>query len=142
MAQAHVDRATAYLSSDQIDPAILAYEAALAHEEKHPHLRTNAHVDLPFLIATERLSRHYDKALVLLETHKDRLSFPAHHFRWNCALALIRSEQGDRRGAREAAQRALAASSETHSGFRYHPDVGLVTTMDESLRRRLAELAA
>ena len=141
-AQAHVDRATAYLALNQIDSAVLAYEAALAREAVFPNVRTRAYLELPLLIAKERLSEHYDRAIALLEAHKDELTFPADRFSWNCAIALIRAEQGDRQTAAEAAQLALAASSESHSGFRYHPDVGLVANVDKSLLQRLTELAA
>jgi tetratricopeptide (TPR) repeat protein len=142
MAQAYVDRATAYLSLDQVDSAIFAYEAALAREASHPNLQTQAYLDLPFLIATKHLSQHYDRAIALLGSHRNRLMFPIDRFRWNCAAALIRSEQGDLRAAQEAARNALAASAESKSGFRYHPGVGLVAGIDEALRERLSELAA
>jgi tetratricopeptide (TPR) repeat protein len=142
IAQAYVDRATAFLRLNQLDSAILAYEAALAREASHPNVQTQAYLELPFLVAKERLSQHYDRAIALLETHENRVTFPVDRFRWNCAFALIRSEQGDRWAAREAARRALAASSEGHSGFRYHPEVGLVAKIDGPLRKRLTELAA
>jgi hypothetical protein len=142
MAQAHVDRATAYLCLGQWASAVLAYEAALAREASHPHSQTQACLELPFLIAKERLSQHYDRAIALLEIHKKRLTFPVDRFRWNCAVALIRSEQGDRHAAQQSARVALVASKEAHSGFRQHPRIGLVVAMDESLRKRLTELAA
>jgi len=141
VAQAHVDRATAHVRLNQIDSAILAYEAALAREASHPNLKTLAYLELPILIAKRRLSQHYDRALALLEANKHEPKFPADRFRWNSALALIRSEQGDRGTAREAARRALAASSESYSGFRNHPTVGLVEGTDQSLDDRLTELA-
>lgn len=142
VAQAYVDRATAYLCLGQSASAVLAYEAALAREASHPHSQTQACLELPFLIAKERLSQHYDRAIALLEMHKNRLTFPVDRFRWNCALALIRSEQGDRRAAQQAARNALAASTEAHSGLRHQPRIGLVVAMDESLRKRLTEFAA
>ena len=142
VAQAHVDRATAYLCLGQTASAVLAYEAALAREASHPHSQTQACLELPFLIATERLSQHYDMAMALLEAHKNRITFPIERFRWNCALALIRSEQGDCSAAQQAARDALVASTEAHSGFPQHPRIGLAVAMDESLRKRLTELAA
>jgi len=142
MAQAHVDRATAYLCLGQVASAILAYETALAREESYPQLKTQARLELPFLIAERRLSQHYDRAISFLEAHKNKLMSPLDRFRWHCALALIRSEQGERRTAQGAAREALAAASETKSGFRYHQHVGLVENIDEALRQRLRELAA
>lgn len=133
--------AHAYLSLGQIDSALLAYEAALDREMRFPHYRTQAYLELPFLIATKRLSSHYSRATTLLEKHRMQLTFALDRFRWNSAAALILSEQGDRQGAREAARNALLAASETHSGFRYHPEVGLVAGVDEAIHKRLSELA-
>jgi tetratricopeptide (TPR) repeat protein len=141
LAQAHTDRATAHLSLGQLDGAIQAYESALSREASYPKLQTQAYLDLPFLVAAERLTQHYDRALSLLETHRDRPMFPVDHFRWNCAVALIRSDRGETPAAREAARSAIAAASKVDSGFRYHPKVGLVTNFDPTLRKQLAELA-
>ena len=142
MAQAHVDRATAYLCLDQLDSAILAYEAALAREAAHPKLQTQAYLELPFLVARLRLPQHYNRAIGLLEAHKNRLMFPVDYFRWNCAVALIRSAQGDRLAAQQAARNALGVASQAHSGSRYHPRVGLVGDLDETLRKQLIDLGA
>jgi tetratricopeptide (TPR) repeat protein len=141
MAQAHVDRAAAYLELNQIESAVAAYEAALAREAAYPNVTTQARLELPFLIAAKALTQHYDRALELLESHKDELVFPLDRFRWNCAFALIRAEQGPPEVAREAAKRALAASAETSAGFRYHPHVGLVGGIEKSIRQRLSGLA-
>jgi hypothetical protein len=141
-AQAYVDRATTYLCLGRLDSAVLAYEAALTREASCPNVQTQAYLELPFLIAKERLSQYYGMAMALLEANKSRLTFPVDRFRWNCALALIRSEQGDRHAAQQAARDALTASTEAHSGFRNHPRIGLVVTIDESLLKRLDELAA
>jgi hypothetical protein len=140
-AQAHAQRAAAYQCLNQTDLAVLAYEAALAREASFPNMRTRAYLELPLLVATRRLSQYYDRAIALLEANKDDLVFPADRFTWNCALALIRSEQGDRRTALAAARTALAASSESRSGLRYHPELGLVGRIDASLRRQLKHLA-
>jgi hypothetical protein len=142
MAQAFVDRATAHLALRQVDAALLDYESALLREDTFPQVRTRAYLELPFLIAKERMSQLYDRAVAVLERHQTEPTFPLDRFCWNCAFALILFEQGDRGRAKETAQRALAAASETKSGLGFHPKVGLVESLDASLHRRLAELAA
>jgi tetratricopeptide (TPR) repeat protein len=145
MAQAHVIRAAAHISLNDFESAILAYEAAIKRESEYPNSRTRAHVELPFLIAKQRLSQHYDRAIALLaaqKSRKDQIVFPIDRFLGNCALALIRSEQGNQAEAQEAARRALAAASELHSGLQYHPTLGLVGDIDRSVRQRLSQLAA
>ena len=51
-ALAHVERAEALIQLGRTSEAIAAYEAALAREATFPKLRTQAYLDLPYLIAT------------------------------------------------------------------------------------------
>jgi len=141
-AQAHADRASAYLALGDSEHAGAALEAALAREEQYPRLLTYAYLDLPFLIASHRIESRYKQALELLERHKTRLTFPVDHFRWHTTYALILSAQGQKSSAREHARLALAAAAKDHSGFRYHPSVGLVGTKYEDIREQLSVAAA
>jgi tetratricopeptide (TPR) repeat protein len=141
-AQAHADRAAAYLALGESDHAIAALEAALAREEHYPRLLTYAYLDLSFLIASHRIESRYKQALELLERHRARLTFPVDHFRWHAAYALIFAAQAQTSTAREHARLALAAAAKDHSGFRYHPSVGLVGTKYEDIRKRLSVAAA
>jgi tetratricopeptide (TPR) repeat protein len=140
-AQAYVDQATAYVSLNELQSAIVAFESALSRETENPTVKTQAGIELSLLIAKERITERYSQAITLLQENKHLLLFPLDRFRWNCALAFIRSEQGNRVEAREAALRALAAASETHSGFQYHSAVGLVAEIEQPIRERLSELA-
>jgi tetratricopeptide (TPR) repeat protein len=141
-AQAHADRASAYLALGEIEHAISALEAALARETEYPRFLTNAYLDLPFLIASHQIEPRYSQALELLERHRARLTFPVEHFRWHAAYALILLAQGQTASARENARLALAAAAKDHSGFRYHPSVGIVGTKYEKIRQQLSVVAA
>ena len=136
-AQAHVDRATALLALDRVDEAIQSYEAALAREAAFPNLQTHAYLDLPFLIVTRGITTRLDRAARLLEEHEHRLMFPADRFRWHAARCLIAAHIGDTGLAKSHAAQALHAADEGHSGFRYHPAVGLVAGRYEQLVQRL-----
>ena len=141
-AQAHVDRASAYLALGGVDRAIAAYEAGLAREEQYPNLLTQASLDLPFLIASLRITSRYQQALGLLERHRSRLAFPVDYFRWYAAHALILLAQGSTSLARAHAQVALQAAAKEHSGFRYHPSLGLVGSQYDDIREQLSTAAA
>ena len=58
---------------------------------------------------------------------KARLMFAVDHFVFHATRALILSAQGDQVDARAEAKLALEAASRDNSGFRYHPNVGLVS---------------
>lgn len=139
-AQAHVDRAHAYLSLGEVGNAISAYEAALAIEGYRPNLKTNAYILLPFTISLHHVKSRYGQAEQLLHKHKDRLTFPVDHFLWHAAHALIGADLGKSAEAKSHAQLALEESAKDHSGFRYHADLGLVGNDYESLRRRLTKI--
>lgn len=125
-AQAYVDRATALLTLGRDSEAVAAYEAAMAREAEYPQVETQAHLDLPFQVAVRRLSDHYDRALELLEAHKNRLLFPIDHFRWHAAQALIAADRGQAETANEHRAAAQKAAAAEYSGFDSHPKAGLV----------------
>ena len=137
-AQAHVNRASAHLTLGDTERAIEAYEMALAVEERRPNPKTQACLALPFLIASSGITSRYARALHLLEQHQSQLMFPVDHFRWHAAQALILLEQGQASLAHRHAQLALEAAALDHSGFRYHPNVGLVGDRYDDIRQRLA----
>jgi tetratricopeptide (TPR) repeat protein len=140
-AQAHVDRASAQLALGETEKAIQSYEAALAFEASKPNVLTQAYIDLPFLIASQSITARYEQALDLLQHHKSRLTFPVEVFRWNAAYALIASEVDLPDVAQSNAQSALDAAGKEHSGFRFHPTVGLVTHEYDDLCRKLSAIA-
>jgi hypothetical protein len=139
-AQGHSQRAAALKTLGRIEQAADAYEAALACEVEFPNLKTGAYVELPMLVATERLTSRFDRALAVLDQHKDRPMFPVEHFLWHAARALILSSTGDRAAATADARLALEAAKLDHSGFRYHPTVGLVTEKHRTLLNEIAAL--
>ena len=136
-AQAQADRAQALLALNRVPEAIQSYEAALDREAAFPNLKSQAGLDLPFLIATRKINERYEQALKLLEAHQTRLMFPVDRFRWHAARSLIAADIGDRAVARSHAERALQASGVEHSGFRYHPAAGLVTDQYEEVIQSL-----
>ena len=140
--QANVGRAEAYIALGKIDNAIAAYEAALAFEAIKPNVLTQAYLALPFLVATKKLSDHYGSALEILNKHKDRLMFPVDHFQWCAAQSLIASASGLSAKAAEFARNAILSSRETHSGFRYHPSIGLVSKDYDLLIKQLSQIAS
>ncbi len=141
-AQAHVDRATAYLALDRVADALGAYEDALARESAFPKLKTEAYIAFPYLVAARGIREHYARALELLLLHRSRLMFPVDHFRWHTARALIAGAAGESGTAKAHSQQALEAAALEHSGFRYHPSVGLVTDQFGETIKRLEALRA
>jgi tetratricopeptide (TPR) repeat protein len=139
-AQAFVDRATAFVTLGRIDEAIDSYNSALAREAEFPNLLTQAHLDLPYLIAVRGIRTQYDHAIRLLEKHRSRLMFPVDQFRWHAALALIAADVGQTALAKREAADAVSAAAVDHSGFRYHPTVGLVTEKYDELMQKLSSI--
>jgi len=139
-AQAYVDRANAYISLSRFEDAVSSYEAALSREEEFPNLKTQAYVELPYLISLRSLEAHYERALQVLQAYQSRLLFPVDHFKWHAASALIAVARKDNPVARKHARNALDSASKDHSGFRYHPTIGLISDAHNDALQRLRGL--
>ena len=140
-AEAHFYRARSYLALRNVDAAVSAFEATLAREGAVPNFRTWAFHELPVLIATERIRPLYDRAIQILMKHKDRLTFPIQRYQWHGALALILYEQGRTPEAEKESKEALGAAKLTHTGYQYHPNVGLVADTADEFGNRLRQIA-
>jgi tetratricopeptide (TPR) repeat protein len=125
-AQAYCDQARAFLALGRLDDAITSYEKALEREAEFPNVITQAYIELPFLIAIRHLGERFDRAAQILQDNESRPTFTVERFKWHAAAALIANRRGDNVSASEHASRALAEAKQRHSGFRYHPEIGLV----------------
>ena len=134
-------KAQAHMALGEVEKAIAAFEAVLAHEASFGKVFTNAWLDYTSFIAAKGLSGLYDRALDLVGgTSRGGLVFPAGTYGRNAVRAVILAERGSMEKAREAALLALIAASQTHSGIARHPTVGLVAANDP-LRARVEEIA-
>jgi tetratricopeptide (TPR) repeat protein len=136
-AQACVDRAEAYLTLGNLDAAVASYEAALERERTYPKSQTEAYLKYSLLIVTRRLSALYSRAMEVLDEKQSSLMFPVDRYRAHGIRALILDEWGKGDEAKRIAALALAAASETQSGFRHHQHVGLVPTTADDFAHRL-----
>lgn len=141
IASAYAIRAAAHVSAGRIDKAVASYEDALTREQQFPNMRTRTFIDLPKLIVDFRLNEKYDRALEILENNKSELAFPVDRYIWAGAKALILNELGQTAEAQMLAKTALGAASTTDSGFRYHPQIGLVKSTEDPFGTRLTSLA-
>jgi hypothetical protein len=140
-AEAHFYRARAHVALGDMEAAVLAFEAVLAREDAVPNFRTWAFHEMPALIATERMSAHYDRAIQVLMKGKNWLTFPIQRYQWHGALALILHEQGRTSEAENEAKLALEAAKMTHSGFQHHANLGLVGNTADEFGNRLGQIA-
>jgi hypothetical protein len=131
--QAHLDRATAFVSLGEVERD----EAALGVETQRPNVRTQATFDLPLLIAEYKVEAQYARALAILQQSASNIVWHADRFRWHAAQALIGQALGKSSEAREHARTALDAAYYANSGMRYHPSVGLVGNQHDRIRREL-----
>jgi len=116
-------------------------EKVLQRERDFPNVKTQAWSRFALLVAEKKLDHLYDKAMQVLQENPLRShSFPVDVFRWHAAFALIADARGLRDYAAESAAKALEFADLTHSGFRYHPDVGLVGSNYDSLKKELRRL--
>ncbi|MCO6510375.1 MAG: hypothetical protein J5I65_06245 [Aridibacter famidurans] len=141
LAQTHLQMAHCYALLSEPDEAVRSFRKALAQEEELTSVETQAYLDFPMFVVLGNLTELFSEVQDVLARHSSRLMFPLDHFQYNMCLAFILEHNGDKAGAAQHARAALAAASKEHSGFRYHPNVGLVIKQDEVIRRKLEALA-
>lgn len=123
------------------EEAIEWYRKVLENEKVYKGVLTSAYLDFPVFIVTEELKDLFPEAQRILVDHVARLTFPVDRYLWNMTMALIDAENGELDEASKHARAAIEASQQEHSGFRYHPKVGLVKEQDERIQCRLEQLA-
>lgn len=123
---AHTLRGQCAEGLGDVPAALAAYRAAMAIQRVRPTVRTDAYARFALLVLSAGRRELFAEAADGLATWGPEAHFPVERFRADAARALLADAQGDRAGARAAAQRALAAAAERTSGLPQHPDVGLV----------------
>jgi tetratricopeptide (TPR) repeat protein len=133
-------RAESLLALGRDEEAIEEFRGALRAEKEYPQMRTNAKLDFAWLIATRGMTELYDEAIAIFESLEQMdMAFPMQRYQCATAQAFIADSLGERDAARLFAAKALSAAAERHSGFRRHPDLGLVKA-DAAIRCRLQSI--
>jgi tetratricopeptide (TPR) repeat protein len=138
LAQAHADRAAAFLNLDRFDEAVAEFVKALNQEEIKPSNRTRAFIDLPIAIVTRKKTKLFDLADKILEANRSMVRFPLDRFLFNYAKMRIALHSGDTSAAKGFANGSIDAATEKESGFQNARYIGLVgvayTNMIEEAR--------
>jgi len=142
LASTELQRAKIFLARGEIDVALSALEAALAHEKAYPNVITQASSEFGWTVVKHDKIALFEAAEKSLLEHERYIIFPAEKFRFHATLAIIKSRQGNREDTTKHAQAALLQLEATHSGFRYHAKLGLVTDADQEIIQKLQKLAA
>ncbi len=125
-------RARAYRVVGPLERCIESYKAVIRRELTFPDRRTDAFVELPYLVALSGAEADYAYAVRVLDEGLERVLSGAQRFQWNAAYALIALARGNRSAASGYARVALeAADLDDAGGCADHAEVS----------RRLRELA-
>ena len=144
LAQAQLQRAEALLATGNEEEAIIAFRASLDAERKRPNVQTEAWLLFPwFIVEVQNIQLYAEAHDVLTEFSKVRSpSFPISDYRFQCIKAILLAHDGDLTQAKGFAHQALAASNAKHSGYRYHPKLGLVQDTNTTVHERVSRIAA
>jgi tetratricopeptide (TPR) repeat protein len=144
LSQAQLQRAESFLATGDQQRAITAFRAALEAERKRPNVQTSAWLLFAWFVVREQLTDLYAEAADVLSEFAEhhRLGLPVSEYRYHCAQAILSAHTGDRATAEAHARQAMSASQAKHSGFRYHPDLGLVQETNTSVHERVRQIVS
>jgi tetratricopeptide (TPR) repeat protein len=127
LTEAYGQKASCLRKLGDLDQAIVNYRRALEAEQKFPNHRTQVLHEFGRLVVENKLTQLYDEALAVLdEMELPGRKFPSQIYKGYGIRALIAAHKGEIESAWKLAQVALDAAAKDHSGFRYHPNLGLV----------------
>jgi tetratricopeptide (TPR) repeat protein len=127
LASVYDQKASCLAKLGEIDKALDSYRLAIDTERKHPRMGTRAYISFGRLVVENKLAKLYDEALATLEGPKLKgIDFAANVYEKSGIRAIIAAHKGETEMAKKFAVSALKAAATVHSGFRYHPTVGLV----------------
>jgi hypothetical protein len=133
---------------NRVDEALQHLRSALRIESQRPSYQTRAWLTFGRLAVEHQLQDLYPEFMAIAEGKANargglaaNVVFPLDRYVFSGILALIARDSGDAPRAREHARLALAAADLKHSGFRYHPKVGLVQESDTPMYRELVQIA-
>ncbi len=143
LSQAHGQKASCLGKLGKVDEAITHYRLALDAEKTFPNLRTGVVHDFGIFVAENKLSQLYDEALIALDKMRmPGTPFPNDVFREYGIRALIAEDRGELESAKKFAQTGLESAAKDRSGFRNHPDFGLVKDKETKFYKAVEAIAA
>lgn len=130
-ANGHFAQAQLFIALGDEAAAITAFRNALSAERRPPHVGSNVWLSYPEFIVQRWLHTFYQEAEQILNEFysESKLAFPALRFQYHFVRAFLADQAKNLHERNLHATNAIAASNETHSGFRYHAKEGLVTTI-------------
>ncbi len=142
LAMAELLRAEIYLKKGNLDLGLAALERTFAHQVLRPNIITQAWSVYGLTVIKNKLTDLYGSAKDRSLAYQQHAVFPLDRFRMHAILAVIYDHHGESASALEHATKALTQTGIRHSGFRYHPDVGLVENPDPQLVVQLKAIVA
>jgi tetratricopeptide (TPR) repeat protein len=141
LSSTYLQKAQCLVAINQKLESLLWFRKVLESEEKNKGVQTTGYLDYPTFIVSEEMEDLYPEAKSILTKYVDRLMFPVDRYRWNMAMAIIEWNENNRSEASKFAALAIEASSEEKSGFRYHPNIGLVKSQDKRIQKLLNKIS-
>jgi len=138
---AQKQKASCLVALGKFEEAIASYRDALNTERKFPMRRTRAWLEFGRLVCERKLVDLYDEAWAVLDELKYDTLFAADIYELSGIRALIATHKGNLESAKRFAKTAIESAATTHSGFRYHPTVGLVRDKETPFYKSLEALA-
>jgi tetratricopeptide (TPR) repeat protein len=143
LTQAHYQKAVSLAKLEHTNAALAEYRAALQAERNYPRVKTNAWLSFGWFVIEKQLTEFYGVVLEVLKEFRDerRNQFPASEYRYAVIQSLLADARGEQAVAKEFAIKAITEAAKGHSGFQYHPSIGLVGSERVQFEDRLNALA-
>jgi len=140
MSQTFLQKAHCLISLSKTTEVIKVFRDVLAYEKMYPKYKTQGYLDFPIFIIAHKKTELYPEAKDILLSHEDRLMFPIDYYRYHTVLAVIEWQNENIDNAKSHVAQAKKVATQKHSGFRYHPSVGLIKEKDVEIQKLFRDI--
>ena len=140
ISQTFLQKAHCLIAISKTTEGIEAFRDVLMYEKKYPKYQTEGYLDFPLFIIAHKKKELYEEAKEILLSHEDRLLLPVDYYKYHTVLAIVEWDGKNIVNAKAHVEESRKAAAEKHSGFRYHPNVGLVKEQDEEIQKVFKEI--
>jgi hypothetical protein len=137
--------ATCHAALGRDEEAVKQFRQGLVEEAKPGMQQTGLWGSFCWFVLQRGRVDLYEEARAAANAPGRHMLFPVDRYRLGAIESFSAVERGERGLAIDWARKALEAAEADHSGFRYHPKVGLVHEQgksDEAIREELERLAS
>ena len=126
LSMTHYTKAKCYLKLKNDKEAIKSFRASIQAMRQYPNSKNYSYLDFGYWVITNKKIELYDEIMDLTFEYQGDMTFPNDYYLLYGIRSIINYHKNNLEQSKLESQKAIENANKIHSGFRYHPNIGLV----------------